>query len=300
MFLLRMILFAIFLGICAGHPANRGKPIPPVLKSEVLLQKGYDRETIAKRLKAWKPEDKQNIWELSGLHEGDIILPAPGLANKNGLLNDNLRWTDGVVPYFLKEEDFEKEEIAVIMGAIKEYHNKTCLRFRPYKESDQDYVTVQGSDSGCWSSVGRQRKGQILNLQTPNCVRHGVAVHEFMHAIGFFHQHSAANRDNYVTIHWENIEPGRAHNFKKFDNDTVTEFGVEYDYGSVMHYSAFAFSKNDEPTIEPKMKHITIGQRRGLSDKDIAKVENMYKPHCEKRQAKEDESDYDLDLWFLD
>lgn len=48
------------------------------------------------------------------------------------------------------------------------------------------------------------------------------------------------------------------------------------------------------------MKHITIGQRVGLSDKDIAKVETMYKPHCEKRQEKEDQSDYDLDLWFLD
>ena len=94
------------------------------------------------------------------------------------------------------------------MGAIKEYHNKTCLRFRPYKESDQDYVTVQGSDSGCWSLVGRHSQGQVLNLQTPNCVRHGVVVHEFLHAIGFYHQHSAADRDNYVIINWENIEAG--------------------------------------------------------------------------------------------
>ena len=99
--------------------------------------------------------------------------------------------------------------MSVIFGAIKEYHKKTCLRFRPYREGDQDYITVQGSNSGCWSMVGRQRLGQILNLQTPNCVRHGVIVHEFMHALGFYHQQSASDRDHWIKINWENIQRGK-------------------------------------------------------------------------------------------
>ena len=44
---------------------------------------------------------------------------------------------------------------------------------------------------------------------------------------------------------------GKEHNFNKYDNDTVTDYGISYDYGSVMHYSSYAFSKNDEPTIIP-------------------------------------------------
>lgn len=47
--------------------------------------------------------------------------------------------------------------------------------------------------------------------------------------------------------------PGTENNFDKYEASTITDFGVEYDYGSVMHYGAYAFSKNGEITIEPKV-----------------------------------------------
>lgn len=42
---------------------------------------------------------------------------------------------------------------------------------------------------------------------------------------------------------FENINPSNVNNFVKYGTDRVTHFGVEYDYGSVMHYSANSFSK---------------------------------------------------------
>lgn len=98
--------------------------------------------------------------------------------------------------------------MAVIKGALKDYHNKTCIRFRPYRETDNDFVNIVGSYAGCFSSVGRVQSGQLLNLQRGGCVRHGVVIHEFLHALGFYHQQSASDRDDYVTIHWENIIQG--------------------------------------------------------------------------------------------
>jgi hypothetical protein len=42
----------------------------------------------------------------------------------------------------------------------------------------------------------------------------GTPIHELMHAIGFFHEHSRADRDFHVTINWQNIETGELLNFK--------------------------------------------------------------------------------------
>ena len=35
----------------------------------------------------------------------------------------------------------------------------------------------------------------------------------------------------------------------RYEADYVSDYGVKYDYGSAMHYSSGAFSKNGEKTI---------------------------------------------------
>lgn len=180
--------------------------------------------------------------------------------------------------------------------------------------NDADYIRIKNSKTGCWSSVGRLGGEQDLNLQSPGCLSTlGTPVHELMHALGFHHEQTRSERDEYVTILWENISSGiynhsliynnrisnivfagHEGNFVKSENGTTTGFGVEYDYGSVMHYSKYAFSKNKKPTIEPtvglflicvllkliylKMQKpdAKIGQREGFSKGDIIKLNEMY------------------------
>lgn len=70
-------------------------------------------------------------------------------------------------------------------------------------------MVIRGDKDGCWSYVGRKASGQTLNLGE-KCVRHGIVVHELLHALGLHHQQSSHDRDDYVTIHWKNIEEGEA------------------------------------------------------------------------------------------
>jgi len=43
------------------------------------------------------------------------------------------------------------------MLAIKEYHNKTIIRFKEYDQlTDGDCLHITGENTGCWSYVGRQ------------------------------------------------------------------------------------------------------------------------------------------------
>lgn len=74
-----------------------------------------------------------------------------------------------------------------------------------------------------------------------------------LHAIGFYHEQSRPDRDDYVTIVWDKIEAGKEHNFNKYSEEEVDTMGAPYDYGSVLHYSAVGFSIDGSPTIVPKV-----------------------------------------------
>ena len=82
------------------------------------------------------------------------------------------------------------------------------MKFRPYNKGDADYITIQGKEAGCWSFVGRRGGGQVVNFQNPGCVHHGIVIHELLHALGFYHQQSSHERDEYVKINWGNIKLG--------------------------------------------------------------------------------------------
>jgi len=51
---------------------------------------------------------------------------------------------------------------------------------------------------------------------------------------------------------------------------------MPYDFGSIMHYSEKSFSKNGQPTIVPNNSSAVIGQRKGLSDIDVAELRKYY------------------------
>jgi hypothetical protein len=117
----------------------------------------------------------------------------------------------------------------------------------------------------------------------------GTVIHELLHAAGFLHEQNREERDTFVSIVDGNIRSGYEINFKKASPGETTGFGVGYDYGSVMHYSSKAFSKNGQPTIKAKQTSTEImGQREGFSKKDIEKVNKMYK--CKRPTAESDPS----------
>ena len=76
-----------------------------------------------------------------------------------------------------------------------------------------------------------------------------------------------------MRINWQNIQAGRGHNFNQqiTDGDDIGS----YDFGSIMHYGKFAFSRNGKATIE-SLGGQQFGQRSGLSPGDIAAARAMY------------------------
>ncbi|NXV10837.1 MEP1B protein, partial [Cepphus grylle] len=215
------------------------------------------------------------------LFEGDIKLDR-GLHNyflsrmqeRNSIIGDNYRWPHAI-PYVL-EDSLEMNAKGLILKAFEQYRLKTCIDFKPW-EGEKNYISVF-KGSGCWSSVGNRQEGlQQLSIGA-NCDKIGTIQHEFMHALGFWHEQSRSDRDDYVSIMWDRIQAGKDHNFNKYDDKTSDSLNVPYDYTSVMHYSQNAFRNGTEPTIVTNIPDFmdVIGQRMDFSDYDLQKLNRLY------------------------
>ncbi len=72
---------------------------------------------------------------------------------------------------------------------------------------------------------------------------------------------------------------GTESNFDITNPSFVTTQGVSYDLGSIMHYRSRAFSRNGQPTILPidsSVSESSLGQRNGLSARDLQHVMTLY------------------------
>ena len=64
----------------------------------------------------------------------------------------------------------------------------------------------------------------------------GIVVHEVGHAMGFYHEQSRPDRDDYVVVSKENIQDDREGNFNKYSTNIIDNQNIPYDYSSDMHY----------------------------------------------------------------
>lgn len=158
-----------------------------------------------------------------------------------------------------------------------EIEKKTCLNF-VQREYQHDYVDIVTGEI-CASYVGRQGGAQKLYLSTLCVLNIGNVMHELMHAVGFFHEHSRADRNDFIDIKWENIERRDHKNFENHNLGNVTTYDVPYDYNSLMHYGSTYFSKNGKVTIKTKQDQDKdkIGQRLRLSESDVKRINLHYK-----------------------
>ncbi|XP_034435235.1 meprin A subunit alpha [Hippoglossus hippoglossus] len=207
---------------------------------------------------------------LKHLFEGDIA----GNPSRNAILDETRRWKFPI-PYILTDS-LELNAKGVILQAFEEYRLRSCVDFKPYA-GESSYISFTKL-SGCWSYVGDDKKGQNVSIGA-RCDTKAIVQHELLHALGFYHEQSRSDRDNYVKIWWDQIEEGMEHNFKKYEDDFITDLNTPYDYESVMHYRPLSFNKNESvPTITTTIPYFNdvIGQRLDFSAVDITRLNRMY------------------------
>ena len=203
------------------------------------------------------------------LHHAYHRLPEFG-TESIGITGQQFRWPGAVVPF---EIDPGLPNPQRVTDAIAHWEANTRIRFRA-AAGDTDVVRFVAG-GGCSSAVGR--RGGVQNITLGSGCSTGNAIHEVGHTVGLWHEQSREDRNQFVTIVFANIAADMQHNFLQQITDG-DDLGA-YDFGSIMHYPAAAFSTNGQDTIVPKVAlpaGVVMGQRTALSAGDVAGVHAMY------------------------
>ena len=106
--------------------------------------------------------------EKAGLFEGDIANVTlddlnrlrSGDYSKNAIRELWKKWPDATIPYIISSQ-FNTYERSVIAKAMKQYREKTCIRFIP-RTSETAHIHIM-KGSGCSSSIGRTGSRQTVS-----------------------------------------------------------------------------------------------------------------------------------------
>lgn len=143
----------------------------------------------------------------AGIHRFPDVRQSQG--SLNFWRNPQAKWPKGKIPYTISPSYTETEK-SVIRSAMTEWEKKTCIRFIPKTTSHKDYVEITPSDGSsyyCYSHVGRVGGRQRMKMYG-ECIRQAAMVHELGHVIGFNHEHQRPDRDDFINVLIENVDPG--------------------------------------------------------------------------------------------
>ncbi len=248
-----------------------GRMVKFTTRHGVALMEGCialgDAQSVLDKIKSQYPNGKS----LSG-SPVDFNHQHKGLT----LGNRDLLWpknSSGVVevPYIIDTDPDNKVPAAITAA------NLQLQGFMQWvaRTNQTDFVAFNLTEAAefpaCFSQVGRV--GGRQNIGGSRGCGTGVLVHEMGHAVGMWHEQQRDDRNRWLRINTENVDPSYVGNYDPIAN--TRDIGG-HDYGSIMHYANYGFTKIFRPALESIPAGIRIGARDRYSEADIEAMRRLY------------------------
>jgi len=221
--------------------------------------------------------ERDGLYLPQGLSDQSASSARNSVSPKDAFATGARRWSLPI-PY----EVSDSKLTASVAAAIAQLEERTFVRF-VRRTTQPDYIVFQlyaGYVGFCASqSIGRVGGAQWIRTPRTGCPS-GILQHEIMHALGFLHEQSREDRDDYIIVNY-----GCIARKDQYDIYAVSPF-AGYDFSSIMHYSmddfgtgcpTFSIKPGVDATVDvPGCPGVSIGQRCALSPGDAAAINHFY------------------------
>ncbi|WP_440994402.1 M12 family metallopeptidase [Cysteiniphilum litorale] len=271
----------IFLLIATGFLSSSPLHAFQKERTTFISGLGYDNQKVS-----------YEVIDGNAVIDGDIIIGSAkdalvaSQANSRGVGFNPLQlgrlWKNKTVYYYFVPPYKGSNELKErIFSAMDEWKVKTGINFVEYTGpidgvgAEEHYAILSGSETQCSSSVGIMSSGYGQGIFGEGCDRRTVLKY-IGHALGLLKEETRFDRDDFVTVNWENVSLYYSTKFDIALNGRDKNYGY-YDYQSIMHSNAYAFSKNGQPTLTPLYVDLSeIGQGNHVTAGDANAINKMY------------------------